>query len=862
MRCQSKLPITMVAGQGAISSLAAAARNMPQSSRALWESHLSHIYGEMGGQRAVRLCEIASTLDLPTVRSWRYDALIGLETYFVLLCDMLAISAMMQSPSRYLESISTLSTKEFRKYLDTVLSGTFFEDHGLFGGRHAFEYSWVADTLTSNQTYKIQEAIRSLSNIWEDDQLVLNGNDPLQEIHHSLFPKNLLHITGQFYTPQWLSDLLLSDLNWSPDTSLIDPFCGSGVFLLAALERAHKVGADISDTLALLCGIDLNPTACAATRANIVLYCARKKVIGKDPLYLNILGADSLAPAIMKGKSEGHQHEMFCHGIKVDGEAVELPDFDDPHVHHTIQNALKHYGLPLQNWFLPKADGEEPLGTELKTLEPRDRRIWEQLAVFCLLKADSLVTNPPWVGWEYISRPYRDEIRDAWLAYDLFKTRGLDAAFLKEDLSTLALLSAWDLYLREKGESTVVLRPAVMRSDLNARGLRRLSLVDYGTPLELQQIREFQKMRVFPYADTETATWKIRKGIATKFPVKTLEWTPRAQRWRPSADDSLTVVHSHVWETEKVATRTQPEDYGSRWITTSRANLSEFLLVQGTNEYVPRMGVFTGGANGVFYLRPVANGSRPETGIYENVRERIKRHVPRAVVELEKSMVFPVLRGRDIQMWHQKSEVFILCPHTSTTKMYPLREDLLRETFPFSYEYFCSMKSILQDRKGFAGWEKKIKESYFYSLQRIGPYTFSPYKVCWKYIASEFTVCVVDIDREERLLLPNDKVMFVGFDDREAAYFFGGLLSSQLVRNYINSSVTSRQVSANVLKSLSLPLFDRKEPQHCHISELCREGHLAPGSASQSGFIATQSALDKAVQELYGIPKDKETSAT
>ena len=858
---KKNLPITIITACSAISALAMAARNMPKSSRALWRSRLSHIYGDMGGQRAVGLEEIASTLDLPEGKSWCFDTLIGLETYFVLICDILAISALNKTPAIYLKYISSCGTKEFKKHLDKVLSGAHFEEYGIFGGRCAFDYSWVADALTSAQTSKIQETISKLSGIWQDGKIILSGLDPLQQIHHSIFPKNLLHITGQFYTPEWLSDLLLSDLDWSPDKTLVDPFCGSGVFLLAALERACKAGADISDTLNMICGIDLNPTACAAARANIVLYCAQKNVVGREPLYLNIISADSIAPSIVKGKAKGHQLKLFPYEINIDGELVELPDFEDSQVCSNIQGALERYGLPLSNWITLSANSKKTQWAKSRTLAPRDRRIWEQLAVFCLRKADNLITNPPWVGWEYISRPYRDEIQLAWTAYDLFKVRGLEAAFLKEDLSTLALLSAWDLYLKDGGHSTVVLRPAVMRSNLTARGMRRLSISDNGTPLDLQQIREFnKKMRVFPHANTETATWKVGKGIPTKFPIKVLEWVPHSVRWNPSVEDSLKDVRSHVREINKVASRTDSEDSESRWVTTTHSALSSFSLIQGTNEYVPRMGVFTGGANGVFYLRLVADGSKPETGIYENVTERAKRKVPKVVVELEKSIVFSVLRGRDIQMWHQNSEVFILCPHTSVTKMYPLKDDIMRETFPFAYKYLCSMKTVLQDRRGFAGWEKNIIRSCFYALQRIGEYTFSPYKVCWKYIASEFTVCVVDGDREERLILPNDKVMFVGFDNKDAAYFLGGLLSSRLVRNYINSSAINRQLSTNVLKSLSLPLFDRQIPQHCLISKICREGHEALAKNNQKGIIAARLALDGAVRDLYGIPNSSEKS--
>ena len=855
--CTHSLPFTPSTARDALSAFAAAARNMQPSSRALWRSRLSHIYGNMDGQRAVALDKIATILQLPNTDSWRVDLLIAMETYFALICDVIALSSLTKSPSRYFQDISSLSTLQFTRQIVSILSGTIYEDFGVYGATSSFEYSWPQDALTSSQARQIQGTIGSLSSAWHTNSTFLRTPDPLQHLHASLFPKNLLHITGQFYTPFWLADLLLSDLAWSPDQTLIDPFCGSGIFLLAALERANKLHIPAHQTLNMLCGIDLNPTACVAARSNIVLHCARTQEIGTHPLYLNILGADSIAPSIVKGKSQDGQSSFLSQAITVDGESVDLPDFHNPSIQEAIHSALAQYGMPLTNWVKQPRRPKHHRNSDSSAGTARDRRIWEQLAVFCLRPADTLATNPPWVGWEYISRPYRETIKPAWGAYGLFKARGLDAAFLKEDLSTLALLSAWDLYLKDRGESVVVIRPAVMRSGLAGRGLRRLSVFDNHTPLQTQIIREFPNVRVFQDALTDTASWKLRKGLSTEFPIDVVRWDRRAGRPNPNADHLLSEVRSLVTESKNVASRTDPKDHGSRWITTHRDTLTKFSFVQGTNSYVPRMGVFTGGANAVFYLRPVAEASISSTMTYQNVTERAKRRVSKRTVEIEKSIVFPVLRGRDIQMWHYAINSYILCPHTPVTKMYPLSQDHLRSQYPLAHEYLTSMKPTLRERRGFGSWEKGILERHFYTLQRIGEYTFLPYKVCWKYVARSFTVCVLATLPEEQPILPNDKVMFVAFTDRDAAYFLGGLLSSKIIRSYVDSCSISRQISASILQSLSLPLFDNQNQHHRRVSSICRDGHEALANNDHVRVEDARAALDEAVDDLYGIADTK-----
>lgn len=852
-KSMNNLPITIPLAKEALYAIASAAQRMPRSSKALWQSRLSHVYGDMSGQRAVGIKEIAQTIRMPENVVSQYEILISLETYFSLICEILAVSSLQLNPNDYLQKLAAKPLDDFASDIDGIMSGVLLEELGVYGAKHAFDYSWLISSAVETDIKKLQSTIEALSYIWENGRLQIEGLDPLQKIHHSLFPKNLLHITGQFYTPPWLAEQLLMDIQWSPGKTLVDPFCGSGVFLTTALDQARRAGKDIQETIVQLCGIDLNPTACVAARSNLVLYCS--KHLGKitKPLHLNILCADSIAPSIVKGIQKEQPLAVTLPSINIDGENIELPDFSKQSVRRDVKAALVQYGLPLSCWIKiePQTTSESDSEEKIHCPSSRDRRIWEQFAVFCIQQADMVTTNPPWVGWEYISRPYRSKIQPAWFAYDLFKARGLDAAFLKEDLSSLALVSAWDLYLKDGGESVVVLRPSVMRSDLSAQGLRRLSITDDNTPLALQQVREFEKIRVFEEASTETATWQLIKGKSTTFPVKVKRWSRSTSRWHPTSSDNLKDVLLHVRETVENTIRINPKDVGSRWITLPDKAMSGLSSIQGSNNYTPRMGVFTGGANAVFYVRSIDIHERQNTGLFENITARAKRKVPTVQVELENELIFTVLRGRDIKMWDYSPEVFLICPHNSDTKMYPMHEQELQKRFPLIYDYLSSMKPTLQERKGFAGWEKKIHAENFHTLQRIGDYTFSKFKVCWKYIASEFTVCVISGDSEGKPILPNDKVMFVPFDDRDSAYFFGGLLSSKLLRSYINSMISNRQISTNTLKSLFLPDFDSNNSIHRNISNCCRSGHEAMAMRNLSEAQSAREELETYVREIY-----------
>ncbi len=67
--------------------------------------------------------------------------------------------------------------------------------------------------------------------------------------------------TGQFYTPGWLADMVLDAAGYDGSGTLIDPACGSGVFLLRALAR--RAGAVVA-------GYETNPIALEIARSQWV----------------------------------------------------------------------------------------------------------------------------------------------------------------------------------------------------------------------------------------------------------------------------------------------------------------------------------------------------------------------------------------------------------------------------------------------------------------------------------------------------------------------------------------------------------------------------------------------------------------
>ncbi len=134
--------------------------------------------------------------------------------------------------------------------------------------------------------------------------------DSLRPLYESLFCREFRHRLGEYYTPDWLVEHVLDQIDFTaqPGFRLLDPACGSGAFLIAAICRLKKPrlkSLSAPDITNRIVGIDVNPLAVIAAKTNYLLHVADlagdKEAI--DPPVIwgdSILGrfADSSSPSV------------------------------------------------------------------------------------------------------------------------------------------------------------------------------------------------------------------------------------------------------------------------------------------------------------------------------------------------------------------------------------------------------------------------------------------------------------------------------------------------------------------------------------------------------------------------------------
>lgn len=135
--------------------------------------------------------------------------------------------------------------------------------------------------------------------------------DLFRETYNRIFPRTVRHALGEYYTPPWLADRILNSVSYCQTgfESLLDPCCGSGVFLLQGLKRilrrASHQGVPVTAPLITqnLFGRDVNPVSVFACKANLRINVYRLTGIVLPDQLENVQCADFLKDDISKSDS-------------------------------------------------------------------------------------------------------------------------------------------------------------------------------------------------------------------------------------------------------------------------------------------------------------------------------------------------------------------------------------------------------------------------------------------------------------------------------------------------------------------------------------------------------------------------------
>ncbi|MEN9937758.1 MAG: hypothetical protein RLZZ387_4337 [Chloroflexota bacterium] len=767
---------------------------------ARWRDHWEGIHGTPGRKRLVNTRRLAEEYGLGDTPLDLLALLYAIEARFVLHARAIAYAALARARGPVtVWDMASQDDEGTRLAAAHVFAAAPFAELGAAGYGGAELFDFAQEPLSAEEAALVRAGLLAARDAPAEA-------DALRGAYHRLLPKQVRHGLGAYYTPPWLAEYIVEAL-WAqlPPGCLpraLDPTCGSGAFLVAAMRRlaqgARAQGVTGPSLLRLatrgVAGLDINPVAVQVARANLLLetlaLVAHERVGPAEPLELPVFLCDALDLRRERGPG----------------------------------------GLPLDD-----ASGALPVTFEL------------------------VAGNPPWVNWEYLPPAERERTRLLWPQLGLAEVRGKEKAFSKEDVSALFAATACARHLGEGGLLGFVLPQSLLKSSINGRGFRRFRLGADGPPLRVVQVDDLVAVRPFEGVAGRPAVVLLRRGEPTIYPAPYRRWTLAGERRSVPESWPWERVRAEVTVTEGEAWPVTPEDPAAHWADGPARTADVVRRLSGACPYRARAGMFTGGANGVFYVELIEELGDGTLRV-RNLAEEARRGVPAVEAVIEREHVYPLLRGREVDTWAGAGARLVICPHTAESRMAAVPPEDLRARAPLTHAYLAQFRTALQERRGFVGWEERFREEAFYACQRIGAYTFAPYKVVWRYIAPAFRCAVVGpgaVGRTSgRPVVPHEKLMLIAFEEADEAYFVCGVLSSAPVRLFVQSRMVETQIAPHVIERLALPRYDASDAAHGEIARLCREGHRARAAGDEPAARAAQRAIERLLPGVLPLTAD------
>jgi len=820
----------------------------------------------------------------------------ALHTYYALLIKLVAsLAAARFAGGSDVKPFSEFAGKEgedLKKAFTRLEHGGLFRDYGIRNFLEGDFFGWYIAAWDAHIEDAVGKLIHRLAE-YDPGTLELapeNARDLLKNLYHSLLPREIRHDLGEYYTPDWLAEHVIRQTLGDADLGdgnkrVLDPSCGSGTFLVLLIkfikERAQKRQLTPEHTLEMILqnvvGFDLNPLAVIASRTNYLLALGDLLQHRKDDIDIPVYQADSiLAPSRGATLFDGTVYPMetavgefrvpaiFASRERVDALANEL----DQAVEDGI--APQSFLVRLTNNTAAALEPEEINATEQELLSLYSRLkelhdnglngVWARIiknafAPLFIEPCHYIVGNPPWVNWENLPDRYRDKTKTLWQHYSLFPKfeNGMRTILgsAKYDISMLLTYVAADRYLRKGGRLGFVVSQSLFKTSGSGQGFRKFSLPDK-TPIGILDAEDFVTVNPFEGATNRTAMLILAKGKAVEYPIPYIVWK-RIQKGRGSKvpfDSQYDEVFADRlrqldWSAEPV----NLSELSGPWLTVRKKAIPGLRKMLGKSDYQGRAGMFTGGANAVFWM--TVTGLRPGGAVMiSNVTERARNIVPGTQASVDAELVFPLLRGVDVSRWQAKDEICTLLTHREGKRLNAIPEREMEAKFTKTFSYFRKFETLLKGRAAFKRYFKI--DAPFYSVFNIGDYTFSPWKVVWREQASEFTAAVVGL-KDDKPVIPDHKLMMVKVGSEQEAHYLCALLNSTITRVAVMGYAVEIQMDPHILENISIPKFSQKSSVHMKLAELSQEAHAATSSNNAEAVKQIEEKIDEWASRLWAL---------
>ncbi len=454
---------------------------------------------------------------------------------------------------------------------------------------------------------------------------------------------------------------------------LLDPCCGSGNFLIHAINRYKTVAlaagwssdSILDGIINHITGFDLNPLAVTTARVNYLIAIS-DLISTHSAIEIPVFQADAVYAPSLRIDDSGNRR-VYKVGTRKTTIDLELPE------DLIQQNQLFGRVLEIMERTIRAGDSEavfvarlnsepdyastsahtswEPMLQDMfRKVYQLERIPWDRIwcrivrnyfASVAIGRCRFVASNPPWVRWSELPRRYTERIQDTCKSYGVFSE---DRYFggNELDISGMIVYTVADKWLDSQGGRLSLVLPQMHFQSQSSGGFRQFEVK--GIPLQVLQVDDFVQVRPWPDLGNKPTVLTLEKGQRTIYPVKYLQWE------RTSA---ATIEEDIDWNTAQRQLKfTQLEANelsgpGHRWIILQPGRFVALQVLDGEDPIIKgRKGIVTD-LNGAYFIELLGAGRRPNTVRFHNSPDEGTKPVPSLAGEIELDLVYPLIKGAE-----------------------------------------------------------------------------------------------------------------------------------------------------------------------------------------------------------------------
>ncbi len=366
-----------------------------------------------------------------------------------------------------------------------VLNGTAFENLNIERFVEDDFFHWVA---SEDYFKRLRPMFREVNRQLQQYDFSDVREDILKGVYQELIDLETRHALGEYYTPDWLCERVVEELEVTPTSNFLDPACGSGSFLravIAKMKREHpKLTAQMLTEQVV--GIDIHPLSVLIAKTTVLLALGSSVREAKRPIALNIYLANSLLvprgtadlfKSTFQVSVDNKNYALDVKGIEGSDAFDRLVTFCDELVERYKEELEKaRFTKLLQTVLTGKYSSDLPSqiydvykGMKTAHREGRDS-IWKFILqnsykpVFLMNRFDYVVGNPPWLTYAAISNgEYQAQLRQLSDSYDVTPQSRANMPHL--EIAAIFLAHSVNYFLKPSGTLAFVLPRSFMSAD-------------------------------------------------------------------------------------------------------------------------------------------------------------------------------------------------------------------------------------------------------------------------------------------------------------------------------------------------------------------------------------------------------------